>query len=162
MEETVDREERHIVRKSLVAQLPFVFIVGLDKKATTSLHHCFRDHDRSGVHYGGGRLAETLLRNVIRGRRIFEGLRKPFSGVRELVVNTPELRFEADALFPALDRVYPGSSQRPRFGESRGVRESLVSGEIASDRAREAKRESVSAARCCRSPAGAGTLRRNQ
>jgi hypothetical protein len=97
------------MRKSPVTQLPFVFIVGMNKTATTSLHHFFKSHNWPSVHYDRGRLARTMLHNSLRGRRILKGYDRRFRVFADMVVNTPEIRFEANTLFPALDRDYPGA-----------------------------------------------------
>lgn len=95
--------------KSPVARLPFVFIVGMNKTATTALHTFFEGQGWPSVHYDQGRLARTMLRNVLRGKRVLKGYDHRFRVFADMVVNTRDLRFEANALFPALDRDYPGA-----------------------------------------------------
>ena len=109
METTLDHQKRYIMRKSLDARLPFVFIVGMNKTATTSLHQFFKGQNWPSVHYDGGRLARTMLRNALSGRRILKGYDHRFRVFADMVVSTPDLRFEANTLFPALDRDYPGA-----------------------------------------------------
>jgi len=109
VEEARGWEKRHIMRKNNVSHLPFVFIVGMNKTATTSLHHFFEGHDWPSVHYDRGRLAETMLRNALRGTRVLKGYDHRFRVFADMVVNTSELRFEANTLFPALHRDYPGA-----------------------------------------------------
>ncbi|MFM8856634.1 MAG: sulfotransferase [Actinomycetota bacterium] len=93
----------------MISSQPYVFIVGMNKTATTSLHHFFQDHGWQSVHYDGGRLARTMLRNALRGQRVLKGYDHRFRVCADMVVNTRDLRFEANPLFPALDRDYPGA-----------------------------------------------------
>ena len=109
VQEDPGREGSRSVTRSRNSSQPFVFIVGMNKTATTSLHHFFQDHGWQSVHYDGGRLARTMLRNALRGQRVLRGYDHRFRVFADMVVNTRDLRFEANTLFPALDRDYPGA-----------------------------------------------------
>lgn len=89
--------------------LPFVFVIGYNKTATTALHYFFRDNGWPSVHWDGGRLAKTMLTNAIRGRRLMSGYEHRFRVFSDIVFDTQDFRFEANSLFPALDRQYPDS-----------------------------------------------------
>jgi hypothetical protein len=109
VEKTLGWEGRHNMRKNRVSHLPFVFIVGMNKTATTSLHHFFEGHGWPSIHYDRGRLAETMLRNALRGKRVLKGYDRRFRVFADMVINTRDVKFEANTLFPALDRDYPGA-----------------------------------------------------
>lgn len=97
------------MREVSTFRLPFVFIIGMNKTGTTSLHNFFESHGWPSIHWDGGRLAETMLRNSLRGRRVLKGYDRRFRVFSDMVINNREMRFEANTLFPALDRDYPGS-----------------------------------------------------
>lgn len=89
--------------------LPFVFIIGMNKTGTTALHEFFAAHGWPSVHFDKGRLAKAMLSNVLRGRRVLTGYDRSYRVFSDMVLNTMDFTFEANSLFPALDRQYPGA-----------------------------------------------------
>lgn len=92
-----------------VAALPFVFVIGYNKTGSTALHCFFRDNGWPSIHWDGGRLAQTMLTNAIQGHRLLRGYDHRFRVFSDMVFNTMDFRFEANSMFPALDRQYPES-----------------------------------------------------
>lgn len=92
-----------------VAALPFVFVIGYNKTGTTALHYFFQDNGWPSLHWDDGRLAQTMLTNAIKGRRLLRGYDHRFRVFSDMVFNTMDFRFEANSMFPALDRQYPES-----------------------------------------------------
>ena len=50
-----------------------------------------------------------MLRNALRGKRVLKGYDRRFRVFADMVINTRDVKFEANTLFPALDRDYPGA-----------------------------------------------------
>lgn len=92
-----------------VAALPFVFVIGYNKTGTTALHYFFQDNGWPSLHWDDGRLAQTMLTNAIKGRRLLRGYDHRFRVFSDMVFDTMDFRFEANSMFPALDRQYPES-----------------------------------------------------
>lgn len=92
-----------------VAALPFVFVIGYNKTGTTALHYFFQDNGWPSLHWDHGRLAQTMLTNAIKGRRLLRGYDHRFRVFSDMVFDTMDFRFEANSMFPALDRQYPES-----------------------------------------------------
>lgn len=92
-----------------ISELPFIFIIGFNKSATTSLHEFFRNNGFPSVHWDGGRLAMTMLQNCCNDRRILTGYDQEYRVFSDMTFRTSRLRFEANSLFRILDADYPDS-----------------------------------------------------
>jgi len=90
-------------------ELPYVFIVGFNKTATTSLHKLFEASGFPSVHWDGGRLAFAMLANASSDRLVFTGYDDRFRVFSDLMFRTPRFRFEGNSLFRTMDADYPGA-----------------------------------------------------
>ncbi len=91
------------------AGLPYVFIIGFNKTATTTLHHFFHKNGFPSVHWDNNRLAATMIDNCLNDRRILTGYDRRFRVFSDMTAQTLRMRFEANSLFRILDTDYPGS-----------------------------------------------------
>jgi hypothetical protein len=89
--------------------LPFVFIIGFNKTATTTLHVFFEKNGFPSVHWDGNRLATTMVENCLHDRRILSGYDRTYRVFSDMIAQTLRIRFEANSLFRILDTDYPGS-----------------------------------------------------
>ena len=91
------------------SELPKVFVIGHHKIATRSIHKLFRIDGYSAMHWKGGRIAETMLKNMRMSQPLLEGIDKAnvYSDM-EYLHNDGEF-FYGHRLFPILDLQYPGS-----------------------------------------------------
>jgi hypothetical protein len=92
-----------------LADLPFIFIIGFNKSATTALHLLFRKNGFPCVHWDYGDLARTMLQNCCSDLPILTGYDKEFRVFSDMTFRTHRLRFEANSLFRVLDADYPNS-----------------------------------------------------
>lgn len=92
-----------------IDQLPFVFIIGFNKSATTALHILLKDSGLPSVHWDHGTLAKTMLLNCCNNRPIFTGYDDKFRVFSDMTFRTPRWRFEANSLFRIMDVDYPDS-----------------------------------------------------
>jgi hypothetical protein len=91
------------------SSLPYVFIIGFNKTGTTALHYFFEKNGWPSVHWDRGNLASSMLLNALSGRKVLSGYDKKFRVFSDLTYDSLDFRFEANSLFPLLDRQYPGS-----------------------------------------------------
>jgi hypothetical protein len=103
-----DEDERKR-REELLAGLPYVFIIGFNKTATTTLHHFFEGNGFPSVHWDDNKLAATMLENCLHDRRVLDGYDHRYRVFSDMISQTLRLRFEANSLFRVLDTDYPGS-----------------------------------------------------
>ncbi len=91
------------------SHLPYVFIIGFNKTATTTLHVFFEKNGFPCVHWDNNRLAATMIDNCLKDRRILTGYDKRYRVFADMIAQTQRIRFEANSLFRILDTDYPGS-----------------------------------------------------
>ena len=91
------------------ADLPKVFVIGHHKIATRSIHRLFRIDRYRAMHCKGGRIAETMLKNLRISQPLLTGIDTAniYSDM-EYVHKNGEF-FYGHRLFPILDLQYPGS-----------------------------------------------------
>ncbi|MEI6337228.1 MAG: hypothetical protein WCQ57_01435 [Verrucomicrobiota bacterium] len=89
--------------------LPYVFIIGFNKTATTALHHFFQANGFPSIHWDDNRLAATMLTNCLSDRPILSGYDEKYRVFSDMISQTFRLRFEANSFFRILDTDYPGS-----------------------------------------------------
>ena len=89
--------------------LPKVFVIGHHKIATRSIHQLFKIDGYKSIHWKGGQIAETMLRNMRMSQPLLKGIDKAsvYSDM-EYVHDDGEF-FYGHRLFPILDLQYPGS-----------------------------------------------------
>lgn len=120
---------------SALADTPFVFIIGYNKTATTSLHEFFARNGYPAVHWDQGRLALTMLSNCANNKRVLEPYDARFRVFSDMTFRTPRFKFEGNSVFRALDADYPGAlfiyNHREIEGwiQSRAAHPSRVGGE---------------------------------
>jgi hypothetical protein len=91
------------------SHLPYVFLLGFNKTATTTLHFFFEQNGLPSIHWDNNRLAATMINNCLNDRRILSGYHNQFRVFSDMIAQTPQIRFEANSLFRILDRDYPES-----------------------------------------------------
>ena len=96
-------------RPQKVWDRPYVFMLGFNKTATTTLHHFFEGNGFPSIHWDHGRLARTMVRNCMQDQRILAGYDDRFLVFSDLILHTSRIRIEANMLFRILDRDYPGA-----------------------------------------------------
>ena len=91
------------------ADLPKVFVIGHHKIATRSIHRLFRIDRYRAMHCKGGRIAETMLKNLRISQPLLTGIDTAniYSDM-EYVHKNGEF-FYGHRLFPILDLQYTGS-----------------------------------------------------
>jgi len=89
------------------SRLPYVFILGFNKTATTTLHHFFDGNGFRSIHWDNGRLARTMVRNCMQDQRVLAGYDHRYQVYSDLILHTTRIRIEANSLFRVLDRDYP-------------------------------------------------------
>ncbi len=89
--------------------LPKVFVIGHHKIATRSIHRLFRIDGYRAIHWKGGRIADTMLKNLRTSQPLLTGIDKSnvYSDMECLHKNGEF--FYGHRLFPILDLQYPGS-----------------------------------------------------
>jgi hypothetical protein len=92
-----------------IDELPFIFIIGFNKSATTSLHVFFQNNGFPSVHWDKGLLAKTMLLNCCNDRPILTGYDKEFRVFSDMTFRTGRFKFEANSLFRMMDADYPNS-----------------------------------------------------
>lgn len=95
--------------KKAPAGMPYVFIIGFNKTATTTLHRFFHKNGYPSVHWDNNRLAATMIENCLHDRRILTGYDKRYRVFSDMIAHTLRIRFEANSLFRILDTDYPGA-----------------------------------------------------
>lgn len=90
-------------------ELPYVFIIGFNKTATTTLHHFFQGNGFPSIHWDDNKLAAAMLENCLYDRRVLTGYDEQYRVFSDMISQTLRLRFEANSLFRVLDTDYPGS-----------------------------------------------------
>ncbi|MBO0906596.1 sulfotransferase [Jiella sonneratiae] len=87
-----------------------IFIIGMNKTATRSLHQFFKGNGVPSVHWDDGRLARAIRANIQNGSPPLQGYDDyiVFSDM-ELVGGKPGDLIEAYKYFRELDVAYPGS-----------------------------------------------------
>ncbi len=88
---------------------PYVFIIGFNKTATTTLHFFFERNGFPSVHWDEDRLAIAMVENCLHDRRILDGYDEQYRVFSDMIAHTRRIRFEANSLFRILDTDYPGS-----------------------------------------------------
>lgn len=91
------------------AELPFVFVIGFNKTATTSLHTFFSRNGFPSVHWDRGRLARRMVENCLDDRPILDGYDREFRVFSDMQAQSGRIRIEANQYFRVLDRDYPGA-----------------------------------------------------
>jgi hypothetical protein len=89
--------------------LPYVFVIGFNKTATTTIHRFFEHNGFPSIHWDGGKLARTMLDNCLSDHRILTGYDENYRVFSDMVIQTLRIRFEANSLFRILDTDYPES-----------------------------------------------------
>jgi hypothetical protein len=92
-----------------LAKLPFVFIIGFNKTATTSLHKFFARNGFPSVHWDRGKLAQRMVQNCLDDRPILEGYDQRFRVFSDMQAQSSRIRIEANQYFRVLDRDCPGA-----------------------------------------------------
>ena len=89
-----------------------IFILGMNKCGTRSLHKFFRESDLPSIHHDEGRLARRIDENVLSGRPPIEGYDE-FQVFSDMEVTIDESRprelILAQRYFREFDAAYPGS-----------------------------------------------------
>ena len=91
------------------ANLPFIFVIGFNKTATTSLHTFFSRNGFPSVHWDRGKLARRMVENCLDDRPILDGYDRQFRVFSDMQAQSGRIRIEANQYFRVLDRDYPGS-----------------------------------------------------
>ena len=78
---------------------PFIFIIGFNKSATTSLHKLFSDNGYPSVHWDGGNLAKNSLINILNGKKIFTGYDDKYRIFSDFIFRNDKYVFEGNSLF---------------------------------------------------------------
>jgi hypothetical protein len=91
------------------ADLPFIFIIGFNKTATTSLHTFFASNGFPSVHWDRGKLARRMVENCLDDRPILDGYDQEFRVFSDMQAQSSRIRIEANQYFRVLDRDYPGA-----------------------------------------------------
>ena len=91
------------------ADLPKVFVIGHHKIATRSIHKLFRIDGYRGMHCKGGRIAETMLKNMRISQPLLQGLDTAHVYSDMEYLHKDGEFFYGNRLFPILDLQYPGS-----------------------------------------------------
>ena len=91
------------------AELPFIFVIGFNKTATTSLHTFFSKNGFPSVHWDRGRLARRMVENCLEDRPILDGYDREFRVFSDMQAQSGRIRIEANQYFRVLDRDYPGA-----------------------------------------------------
>ncbi|MGH6891224.1 MAG: hypothetical protein ACREEP_03085 [Dongiaceae bacterium] len=91
------------------AHFPFIFIVGFNKTATTSLHTFFSRNGFPSIHWDRGKLARRMVLNCLDDRPILDGYDREFRVFSDMQAQSSRIRIEANQYFRILDRDYPGS-----------------------------------------------------
>jgi len=91
------------------AELPFIFVIGFNKTATTSLHTFFSRNGLPSVHWDRGRLARRMVENCLDDRPILDGYDREFRVFSDMQAQSGRIRIEANQYFRVLDRDYPGA-----------------------------------------------------
>ena len=91
------------------AELPFIFVIGFNKTATTSLHTFFSRNGFPSVHWDRGRLARRMVENCLDDRPILDGYDREFRVFSDMQAQSGRIRIEANQYFRVLDRDYPGA-----------------------------------------------------
>lgn len=87
--------------------LPYVFVIGFNKTATTTLHHFFEGNGLPAVHWDGNQLAITMMNNCLADRPILHGYDHRYRVFSDMIAQTKRIRLEANAFFRILDVDYP-------------------------------------------------------
>ena len=97
---------REMIARPL-AHLPYVFLIGFNKTATTTLHFFFKKNGLPSIHWDNNRLATTMVNNCFHDRPILRGYDRNFRVFSDMMALTSKIRFEANALYRILDADYP-------------------------------------------------------
>ncbi len=89
--------------------LPYVFIIGFNKTATTSLHTFFERNGFPSVHWDNNQLAITMVENCFHDRKILAGYDDRYRVFSDMIAQSLRIRFEANRLYRILDTDYPGA-----------------------------------------------------
>jgi hypothetical protein len=88
---------------------PYVFIIGFNKTATTSLHRLFEDSRFPSLHWDEGNLALRMLSNCLHDKPVLEGYDHKFKVYSDMMYRSNKIMFEGNSLFRVLDTDYPNS-----------------------------------------------------
>jgi hypothetical protein len=86
-----------------------IFVVGFNKCATRTLHGYLAGNRIPAIHWDYGRLATTMVRNALAGRRLLHGYDHRYRAFSDMILLTDRICVEGNAFFRTLDRDYPGS-----------------------------------------------------
>lgn len=92
-----------------IKSFPYVFVIGFNKTATSSISHFFTSHKIPSVHHDGGLLVAAMLRNLRRGRKIFHGYDREYKVFSDLIFASKENIVEGNRFFETMQRDYPDS-----------------------------------------------------
>lgn len=87
-----------------------IFIIGFNKTATKTLHTFFKQNGLRSIHWHGGKLATTMVRNALSGRKILRGYDWRYRVYSDMIYLTDRMCVEANSFYRILDRDYPGSA----------------------------------------------------
>ena len=90
-------------------KIPFIFIIGFNKSATTSLHKLFSDNGYPSIHWDRGNLAKYSLLNILNGRKIFDSYDDKYRIFSDFIFRNDKYVFEGNSLFQVMDIDYPNS-----------------------------------------------------
>ena len=94
----------------MIGQFNKIFIIGFNKCGTRTLNQFFRRNRIRGIHGDGGRLASTMVSNLIDGREILEGYADRFIVFSDMIFISDQICIEGNSFFRVLDQHYPGSA----------------------------------------------------
>jgi hypothetical protein len=109
-----------------LSNTPFIFIIGFNKSATTSLHKLFSDNGYPSIHWDRGNLARNSLLNTLNGRKIFEGYDDKYRIYSDFIVRNDKYVFEGNSLFQVMDIDYPNSFFIYNYRDMNGWIESRI------------------------------------
>jgi hypothetical protein len=87
----------------------YIFIIGFNKTGTVSLHEFFQENGFSSVQWDDGRLARTMIVNLLEGRAAFHGYDDKFQVFSDFNWTNYSIDVCGNKFYRALDRDYPGS-----------------------------------------------------
>lgn len=86
-----------------------IVIIGFNKTGTTSIHRLFQQAGLKSAHWDEGKLAKTMMLNVLEGRPVFEGYDRDFDVFSDMVYRTDSFWFEGNSLFRQIAMDYPNA-----------------------------------------------------
>jgi len=96
-------------RGDSIQHLPFVFLIGFNKTATRAFHHFFLTNGFPSVHWDQGRLVKTMVANMDRGTKVFDGYDQRFRVFSDFFWRSDDGIIEGSQFFRRMDQDYPGA-----------------------------------------------------